>query len=107
MKTNNEMISEVISEINIANTKKRKTGKTLSTIIMALSLILCIGIGAFAAKNYYPIGTEDWLAQVKQNAVNATGKEAAEEFRERMRGLITSKGYLKPFLIFESARAME
>lgn len=85
MKTNNEMISEIMSEINIENTKRRKNRKTLSTIIIVFSLILCIGIGAFAAKNYYPIGTEEWLEQVKQNAANATGTEVAEEFREKMR----------------------
>ncbi len=85
MKTNNEMISEIITEINIKNTKGRKNKKNLATIIIVFSLILCIGIGAYAAKNHYPIGTKDWFEQLKQNTTYTTGKEVAEQFREKMR----------------------
>lgn len=85
MKTNNEMISDIMNEIDNVKNKRRINGKATVILITTMCLVFCIGIGAFATRYYYPIGSEEWLEQVKQNASNATGEEAAEEFRERMR----------------------
>ncbi len=85
MKTNNEMIAEIMTEIDNSRAKRRINRKAVVIIAAAISLVFCVGTGAFATRYYYPIGSEEWVEQVKQNASNATGEEVAEEFRERMR----------------------
>ena len=85
MKTNNEMISEILTEIDNARTKKRINGKLPAILVVTLSLILCIGIGAFAAKICYPIFSDEWIEEIENKAVIADGKETADEFRERMK----------------------
>lgn len=85
MKTNEEMINAIMTEINTAKIKSRQNKKVTATIIVTLSMLICIVIGAYAAKNYYPIFSEDWISSIKENVAIAKGEEAAATFRERMK----------------------
>lgn len=85
MKTNNEMIAEIMTEVNNANEKRKFNRKVPAILIVTISLIACIGIGAFAAKNVYPLFSDEWEEDIRTNIPLATGKEAAEEFRGRMK----------------------
>ncbi len=85
MKTNNEMISEIITEIDNANTKRRINKKAIATIAAAMSLVVCIGTGAFAARDIFPLFSDEWKEEMHTNITLASGQEAAEQFRERMR----------------------
>ena len=85
MKTNNEMIADIMAELDNASAKKRISGKATAILIVTISIILCIGIGAFAAKLYLPMLSDEWKEELSIKAENADKKETAEEFRERMK----------------------
>lgn len=85
MKTNNEMIADIMTEIDNTKNKRKINGKTTAILISTMCLVLCIGIGAFAAKYVYPMFSDEWNEEIKTNIALATGKEVAEEFRERMK----------------------
>ena len=87
MKTNNEMIADIMTEIDNAKNKRRISGKATFVLIATMCLVFCVGIGAFAAKYVYPIFSAEWHEEIKNNITLATGVEAAEEFRERMRNI--------------------
>lgn len=85
MKTNKEMITEIMTEIDTASTKRKTNRKTIAVIAATMSLILCVSTGAFAAKNIFPLFSDEWEEEIRTNITLATGQDAAEQFRERMR----------------------
>ncbi len=85
MKTNKEMITEILTEVENTKAKKRIQGKASAVFIITVSIILCAGIGVFAAKNVYPLFSDKWEEEIRTNIALATNREAAAEFRERMK----------------------
>lgn len=84
MKTNDEMIAEIISSVEYHCKKSKRNKKVITTFIAVISILACLGTGVGAAIHSYPVFSRGWADQMKEKAVLASGQEAAEEFRSRM-----------------------